>query len=153
MLVGPVGTGKSSAMKILQSYMIKTHNPNSFRFIESRIIIRDFSKHKYVGLEWYSYNYKSGIHGGEYPDPQTLCIDDLGLENRESTHYGESVDVMGELMTDRYSIFTDPKYRKLTHATSNLSPDGLKGVYSERLYDRFREMFNVIPLTGKSKRK
>jgi DNA replication protein DnaC len=122
-------------------------------FEESRIIIREFSKLKYEGLEKYSFNFQLNSSGTKVKNPQSLCIDDIGLENKESKYYGESSDVLGELLLDRYDIFLDDRYRKLTHATSNLDSKKLKDVYGERIYDRFKELFNFIPLTGKSKRK
>jgi hypothetical protein len=153
LLIGNVGTGKTSTMDIFRSYLAKTENPNWFKMVESRMIIRDFSKEKYAGLEKHTYNYKPNSIGGMVANPISICIDDLGLENRESKHYGESVDVMFELLADRYSIFTDPRYRKLTHATSNLTTTKLKDLYGPRIIDRFTEMFNVVTLTGESKRK
>jgi DNA replication protein DnaC len=152
-LMGPVGTGKSSTIHIIQKYLRATNNPNQFRFEQARIILREFSKDKYIGLEKYSFNYEQIPTGGRVAKPQSLCIDDIGLENKESRHYGESVDVIGELLIDRYDLFTDDRHRKLTHATSNLDTKGLLQLYGDRIYDRFKEMFNVIPLTGKSKRK
>ena len=54
-------------------------------------------------------------------------------------------------MMKRYDIFQT--YKKLTHITMNLDTDDIKDMFSERLVDRFREMFNIISLTGKSFRK
>lgn len=153
LLIGNVGTGKTSTMRIFAEYLGRTNNPNYFKFVESRMIIREFAKDKYSGMERYSFNERPDEHGTMHKKPSNLCIDDLGLEKQEAKHYGETVDVMGEFLADRYSIFIDERYRKLTHATSNLSTDSLASLYGERLYDRFVELFNIILLTGKSKRK
>jgi len=43
----------------------------------------------------------------------------------------------------------------MTHMTSNLSPGEVKDRYGIRVFDRMREMFNIIdfPLDAKSRRK
>ena len=148
LLIGEIGSGKTSIFNIFQKYV---RSANWFKITDSRTVIRAFSKDKFIGLERYSFNYQ--LPDNKEPAPFHLCIDDLGTENRESRHYGESVDVMGELILDRYSIFMNPKFWKLTHFTSNLKEARLLEYYGARIYDRLIEMCNFVELPGGSRRK
>jgi hypothetical protein len=75
-----------------------------------------------------------------------LAIDDLGTETL-GRHYGNQVK--------RFSRGFNARYEKktLTHATSNLALEDLQQVYGDRIFDRMIELFNDIPLEGKSRRK
>lgn len=42
---------------------------------------------------------------------------------------------------------------QFTHATTNLSLKQLSQVYSPRIYDRCKEMFNFVEIRGKTFRK
>jgi DNA replication protein DnaC len=75
-----------------------------------------------------------------------LCIDDLGAEDL-ANHYGNKVDVAFEILYQRHN-------RKLkTHATTNLDDKALAERYGDRLFSRFKEMFNRIVLKGADLRK
>ena len=37
----------------------------------------------------------------------------------------------------------DNRYHQFTHATTNFTIDQIQDVYGERIYDRFKEMFNL----------
>lgn len=144
MLMGTVGTGKTDLMTIFAKFT------GRFRITESRIIVREYMKDGVKGLERWSYNYELNQHGVSRPKPFELCIDDFGLEREEAGNFGNRQDVMSELMADRYQIFRNQGIK--THAITNLAR-GLESKYDERLNDRFREMFNVVKLTGNSRRK
>jgi DNA replication protein DnaC len=58
---------------------------------------------------------------------------------------------MAEILTDRYDMFI--RHKMKTHITTNLTFQQIKESYGGRFYDRMKEMFNVISLTGKSLRK
>ena len=155
LIMGNVGTGKTTTFKIIQKYLsyLNQVHPNNFQFIESREIIREFSKDKYTGLEKFTFNPTHNEHGSIHKVPKAICVDDIGLEQDEVKHFGDTVDVMSEFLADRYTIFQDRKFRKLTHATTNLDRNNLKKKYSERIADRMREMFNIIQMNGESRRK
>lgn len=150
LLIGGVGPGKSTIFRQFQKFLSVTNHPNLFRMTESRTITRDFLRDGINGLEKWSFNYGQNQHGVTLPHPFNLCIDDLGLEAEEISNYGQKVDVISEIMADRYQLFVNQGIK--THAITNLADD-LKKNYDERINDRFREMFNVVKLTGKSRRK
>jgi predicted ATPase len=150
LLIGGIGTGKTSIMEHFKKYCFYTNNQNTFRIEESRIINREFVKNGFVGLEKYSTNPEYTEHGNIIPAVFNLCIDDLALEREQEANYGNKIDVMSELIGDRYKLL---KKGKFTHATSNLSVDSLREKYKDRISDRFKEMFNILILDGKSRRK
>jgi DNA replication protein DnaC len=75
-----------------------------------------------------------------------LGIDDLGTEPTTVKSYGNEVSPVGELLTQRY------QHQRFTIITTNLTTkksecgivDELQEVYGDRLYDRFKEMFNTL---------
>jgi hypothetical protein len=150
LLIGGVGPGKSTIFRQFQKFLTVLNHPNFFRMTESRLITRDFLRDGIEGLEKWTFNYQQNQHGVTLPQPFALCIDDLGLEAQEISNYGQKVDVISEIMADRYQLFINRGIK--THAITNLADD-LKKNYDERINDRFREMFNVVKLTGKSRRK
>lgn len=81
-------------------------------------------------------------------------FDDLGHEKNVLNLWGNKINVMEEIMTERYNIFID--HGTKTHVTSNLAidnPDEITLMYGERVRDRFRQMFNFIYMGGESLRK
>ena len=51
----------------------------------------------------------------------------------------------------RYDIFQE--YDKMTHVTMNFDSQDLTKVFPPKIIDRFKEMFNIIPIDEKSFRK
>jgi hypothetical protein len=83
--------------------------------------------------------------------PAAICFDDWGHEKNEAKMYGNSVNVMEEIICDRYVLWRNNAM--MTHVTTNLDGDGIEAVYGKRVRDRVREMFNVIKIEGSSRRK
>lgn len=69
----------------------------------------------------------------------TLCIDDLGVENN-SKFYGNECNTIAEILLQRYELLTKIK----THATTNLNAGELEELYGNRVRSRLRSMFNLI---------
>ena len=76
-----------------------------------------------------------------------LGIDDLGTEPQVVKQYGNEMSPVAELLAERYSrraftIITT----NLTHkqGENGLLVDELQEIYGDRLFDRFKEMFNTI---------
>lgn len=76
-------------------------------------------------------------------------FDDLGAEGN-ARNFGNEINVMAEIILGRYSQV--PHY--MTHFTTNLTLEGLRECYGDRVYDRLREMCNVMmfPASAKSRR-
>ncbi len=142
MLIGPVGTGKSLIFKVFKAYTGKILRTNSFQYHFSHEIIDNVNVNGVEFLEKYNHN---------FDNPITCYIDDIASRNEIIKYYGTEVNVMEQLLSIRYNVYS--RYRKLTHVTSNKYPSDFKGLYDERIIDRMKEMFNIIELKGKSFRK
>jgi hypothetical protein len=75
------------------------------------------------------------------------CINEFG-KPLEEKHYGTNIqNVINSMLMVRYELFQERK--AITHATSNFHPGELE-CFDDALLDRFKEMFNFIPLKGDS---
>lgn len=78
-----------------------------------------------------------------------LCLDDCGTEDVKN-HYGNRVNVIGQLIEGRYfNGATGP----LFHMTTNLNADQMKEFYGPRVISRLREIMTVIELKGDDRRR
>lgn len=75
-----------------------------------------------------------------------LAIDDVGIEQLEVMEYGNVVNPITELLTKRYDE------QLFTLMTTNLTPDGIRKRYGDRIADRLNEMAVVIPFKNLSYR-
>lgn len=138
-IVGNVGTGKTILVKTFKEYTKNILSRNSFHFINEIDLINLISVEGTKAIDYYGYN--SG-------NPITLYIDDFCSKNQKVKFYGQEIDVLDNLLTIRYIVFT--KYKKLTHISTNKFPSELLKIYDNRLIDRFVEMFNIVELNGNS---
>ncbi len=67
-----------------------------------------------------------------------LAVDDVGIEPLEVMEYGNVVSPIVELLTQRYDG------QLFTLLTTNLTPDGIRKRYGDRIADRLNEMAVVI---------
>ena len=111
-----------------------------FQVVSCRQIIRDYTIEGAKVLNRYGKESES-----------TIYFDDLGLEEVNAKMFGNSANVMGEILLDRYESFK--RKRVLTFASSNLTATQFEEVYGARMRDRMKEMFNVIKVEGNSFRK
>ena len=136
LLMGPVGCGKTSLMRIfkyilpqnLQHVMITTRNI-SFQFLrEGHEVIRKYSEQSFAMI---SNNWT----------PRIYCFDDLGVEN-SLKYFGNECNVMAEILLSRYDLYIS--HKMLTHVTTNLTSSEIEKLYTSRVRSRMRELFNVI---------
>ncbi|MDX1285540.1 MAG: hypothetical protein R3182_11030 [Draconibacterium sp.] len=76
-----------------------------------------------------------------------LFIDDIGKEEEEMKSYGTDIRPVTELIARRYD------HGAWTFATTNYKIKTLEEKYTPHTADRMKEMFNIIELTGESRRK
>jgi len=126
LLTGPVGCGKTTLINLIkyflpadQGHIIKT----------SRDIV----------FEYKTYGHQIIQRHGQ--SKAVFCFDDLGVEQRVK-QYGNTCNVMAEILLSRYDLFTSKKTK--THATTNLNASELEHLYGNRVRSRLREMFNLI---------
>lgn len=135
-IYGSVGTGKSTTFKILQETAKKYNLFKLYWFISIRTnqVVSDYNINGDISLQKW-------LKGNVY-------FDDLGTE-RVASHFGKE-DIFARILEERYNLFIDK--RKKTFITSNLTLLEVKKRYGDRVHDRFFEMFNIIELTGESRR-
>ncbi len=147
LLYGNVGTGKTTLMDMVRE---SVHAP--FRMVPALQIVNDYQKKNGLDLlEEYcrlGYNPSSGRYFGN--QHIGLCIDDIGTEN-EGKNFGNQKNVVGEIIMTRYQQLRGP----FTHLTTNCTVEEIKAYYGIRVFDRMREMFNIVsfPVDADSRRK
>tara|TARA_Y100000310_G_C20445720_1_gene698305 strand:- start:177 stop:758 length:582 start_codon:yes stop_codon:yes gene_type:complete len=139
LVIGPVGTGKTEAFNVFRE-CFRCHKTKFFQIISCRQLIRDYTTEGAKTLNKYGRDSKSIVY-----------FDDLGLEEVNVKMFGNSANVMSEILMDRYENFK--RHGVLTYASSNLTPKQFEDIYGIRMRDRFREMFNVINVKGDSFRR
>ena len=144
--IGDVGVGKTFLMEAISLVF------GGMKCTEARWLVRELQQEGINVVDRYGrYSFQSKGQGYDYSQPISLFIDDLGLEDKEVKIYGNQVRTVTDILLDRYKWSVN--YKMKTHIASNLDVDTLGEVYGYRLKDRFKEMFNVVPWTGKSRRK
>jgi DNA replication protein DnaC len=141
LLSGPVGIGKTSLMNLMKTLTATDHK---FYIKPCRDISYEFIQDGYEVIQKYS-------KGKLYPDPKTICFDDLGTENNIK-YFGNECNVMAEILLSRYDLFIARKI--ITHITTNLSATEIESAYGNRVRSRLRSMVNLISFdkTTKDKR-
>ncbi len=147
LFVGEAGTGKTMLMQIFADYLRLTQSKKAFQNISITQLMNTYKLRgnidKYTFNELESKNYEGS--------PMHVCLNDIGLETENQKSYGTALDtVLDEFLYARYEIYQN----SLTnyHLTSNLTADEFKARFGYRLVDRFKS-FNIIPLSGASRRK
>lgn len=137
LLIGPVGCGKTSLMKVFNHL---AHEHNKYLVRPTREITSEFIQDGFQVIPKYGKTIKG------------YCFDDLGVE-QSMKHFGNECNVIGEILLSRYEFLKSTQ--RITHATTNLNADELEKIYGNRVRSRFREMFNLItfPASTLDKRK
>jgi len=137
-LGGPIGSGKTSLMKLMST----VPKPNrKYRIRSTREISFEFARDGYDVISRYSkLSYNSD-------GPQIYCFDDLGAEQTLKL-YGNECNVMAEILLSRYDHFV--QMGMATHITSNLSASDIEEQYGLRVRSRMREMFNILAFSDET---
>lgn len=109
-------------------------------------IIENLSKKVITKIHSKKINEVIKLNDSGYLDKKPLFIDDLGREGKEINDFGTKTTPLIDLFSIRYDLGS------WTFATTNFNADTLQEFYGEAIVDRFKEMFNFLTLTGKSKR-
>ena len=134
LLHGPTGSGKTLAMRVMSIYQ-KIDNVRyimngqvyrmNYDIINVNDMVNDFMNNAFEGIQIYSNRY-------------VLCMDDIGTEIEDVKYYGNKLDVISHIITERQSK------RLLTFATSNLTLNDLEDKYGDRIISRMYALFNFI---------
>lgn len=153
-LWGNIGTGKSTMLEIVREYCRLVRPPCRYRDAEYP---RDFRADKWeYGFRITNANYVAGCFAKDgYPGLETYirnvrqAFDEVGRENIPTGFFGNMENVFQYIIQRRYDL----RHGDFTHVTSNLSPDQIATVYGEHIYDRCKEMFNFVEMSGATWRK
>ena len=139
---GDIGTGKSTMLKIIREFcsLVRPHiEGNRYYFRIDNVID--------VCAAYADESIYGGYRGiRQYIDSPRQAFDELGSETLPTGRYGNFENVMQYIFQSRY----DNRYHQFTHATTNFTIDQIQEAYGERIYDRFKEMFNFVALRGKT---
>lgn len=141
-LYGDIGTGKSSLMRIFSEYLRLGFNGFKIHICDG--LSNNYSRSG--DLDVYTYN-----QHGYIGEPVWMCFDELGRETIPANHFGAKLNVMQHILHIRYSLWRSNRLK--TFVTTNCDPLQIETLYGDFIRDRIREMFNVILVEGKSRRR
>jgi hypothetical protein len=127
LLTGLIGSGKTIMMEV---------------FLD---ILEQFSNKKIIRIHAKDLHSLIIENGLEYYRTRPMFIDDITKEPIQTNDYGTPVRPFEDLISTRYG------QGGILFGTSNLKLEDMS--YSKHTMDRMKEMFNVMVLTGPSRRK
>lgn len=148
LLWGGIGTGKTTLIKGIQRYLAVINqlaygcnNPDICIEIRSAVEI---------SLRYAADGMKALERWTEREQAGHLAIDEIGREEI-STHYGTTCNTIQTLLQLRY----EQRHSVITLGTTNIDMAGneFPSRYGGYIFDRVKEMFNVIHVRGRSRRK
>lgn len=141
-IFGDLGCGKSTFMSLLAEFK-KINNDSTFRFMTVSEVCQAYKQSG--SIDRFTFN-EDGIQG----KPATYCFDELGREPKVVDNYGTKMDVISQVLQDRYVLWQSKGV--ITHLITNLDFEELGNRYGEFIKERIVEMCNVIEFKGESKR-
>lgn len=150
MLQGGLGVGKTMIMQCFSEYLKRINSPRFFHNLSVTQMVNYYTIHN----NFDRYTFYEEDSKGFMPKPENVCLNDVGL-NDDKIFYGMNTSVLtDDFLLARNDIWAG--WDKFAHITTNLDEKALiarftKGDKYGRLVDRFKT-YNVIPVTGKSRR-
>lgn len=146
LMQGNVGCGKTTIMKLFAR-----NKRRCYDYLQCTNVADLFERDGAEALEILSHN-RQDVRGAQnfYQETIGRCYDDLGVEDIKQ-HYGNKKNVMAEILFNRYH-YGQRVPKDSTHLTTNLTLEEIEARYGSRVYDRLREMFNIVVLPGGSRR-
>lgn len=149
LLQGNVGIGKTLLMKFFQKNKKRCYTVKSCSVIADEFLL--YSKDDELTIEdTYSTPIEKPLHdpGAFFQKYIGYCFDDLGTEELKN-NFGNKKNVMADIIM---AVYNKKDYEKF-HITTNLTAVEIEQRYGTRVRSRIREMFNIIVLGGKDRRK
>lgn len=150
-VIGGVGSGKTLLFKVINATLIKLNKSERFAIVSVNELQKLYSLKGYAGILRYLENTTTYAYNVENDFPLNICIDDLGIESDTTSFFGNNINLMNNILINRYELFKDSGVK--THATTNLNIDMIKAKYDERVVSRLSEMFNIVILNQNDYRK
>lgn len=148
-LTGHIGVGKTTMMNVMQRLFKDTDR--RFKLVNC-LQIKDMLEECKVAeiKDWYGKNLKCDLY-----------LDDIGLGQVNYNQYGNSINIISELIYERYELFVSDGFK--THMSTNIpttvpkdAPANINSIarmYGDRILDRIAQMTNLIEWTGKTLRR
>jgi predicted ATPase len=149
MLIGKVGTGKTSLFRIFDQFTRYWHRENMFVLYQAKEIERIYAKEGQAGFDKVLYNSCPWFGDPNFQKIYNICVDDIGTEAK-AKNYSSVIEPVEELILSRYELFITKG--TITHFTTNLGVNELKKRYSNRAISRLNEMCQVLYLKGTDRR-
>lgn len=148
LLWGDIGTGKTTIIKGLQKYLA-TINRLAYG-CNNRSICLEIRSAAEVALRYAAEGMKALARWTELEQATHLAIDEIGRE-QISSHFGTPCNTVQTVLQLRYEL----RHRVLTLGTTNIdmTSDEFSDRYGSYIFDRTKEMFNVVCIPGHSRRK
>lgn len=137
LLFGSVGSGKSDAMKIAQVYRGMNPKCKKLKSIHTKDIVSDYA---IIGEKSFDF-YKKDDY----------VFDEIGAVNETSKNYGNSSNVISEIIMFRYDLWKNSGVR--SYFTTNLTITELSQKYGDRIFSRLAEMCNFYQLSSREDRR
>lgn len=143
LLIGNVGVGKTTAVRAVE-VMLKALSAKAEREGDSSIPRErlDFT----TARNLCDVNLKDVSEAEKIISSRFLAVDDMGAEDVVAKRYGTTITPIADMIYSRYEM------RKPTIITTNLTLQGIRDAYGERVYDRLKEAYQVVAINAKSRR-
>lgn len=148
LIIGSIGCGKTAMMKVYQKLFLG--QLRGFKMTNGGILKDMLDELSVLEIkERYGYACKMDLY-----------IDDIGVNFNTSNKYGNKVNIISEILMERYDLFISEGWK--THLSTNLLPKlednpnntpTIQTVYGSRVYDRIKEMCQLITINSPSLRK
>lgn len=143
MLHGNVGCGKTKLMEMFASNPYKSYSLRACKEITDNYY-RALNKKEdpNIHLDVFYNKINTGAPHKFFGHTELgFCFDDLGTDE-EKKHFGNNLNVMGEILLARYN--RKHELKGFTHITTNLTADQIEEAYGLRIRSRLRELVNAI---------
>lgn len=146
LLCGVFGCGKTAIMTLFARNQRQVYD-----VVSAKKIASEFQQNGVEGISIYQQPIVNAINDSRkfYHRHTGICIDDLGAES-EKNSFGNKSNVIGDLIEHRYH---SKLVGTMLHATTNLTSSELENFYGGRVLSRMKQIFNLIVLPGKDRRK
>lgn len=143
LLIGNVGVGKTTAVRAVE-VMLNALTAKSEREKNSGIPRERLNFTTARNL--CDVNIKDTTEAEMIISSRFLAVDDMGAEDVVAKRYGTTITPIADMIYSRYEM------RKPTIITTNLTLQGIRDAYGERVYDRLKEAYQVAAINAKSRR-
>jgi energy-coupling factor transporter ATP-binding protein EcfA2 len=152
-LVGSRGVGKTILFKVFQNLMKQYSHQERFGLFRPIEICGKYSSTGFGVIESHSSECFKKPNGGiiDKNKPIVRLYDDLGSEDKSTSHFGSKINVMEKVLMLRYDQFKINGMK--TYITTNLEGEEIEKFYGPRVRSRLPEMTNAIYYPGVDRRK